>query len=123
MPIDNENPIDLRSGTLYMKVPDTGEVVCLGQCGPITGTIEADPADPIVAGQINMPKEATFTFNIPARKMNRKMNRKRFVKKLMGAKVPRNVANSMADIVWMHGHSYSFGYMVISASGYLPWED
>ena len=118
MPIDNENPIALSAGTLYLKDPATGENICLGPCNPIINP-EEDPVAPSVAHLINIGKEAAFTLNIPARKMNRK----RFVKQLMASRVPRNVANSMADIVWMHGHSYSLGYMVISVSGCLPWED
>lgn len=119
MPVDNENPIDLSSGTLYMKNLETGEDICLGQCGPITGTIEADPADPIVAGQINLPKEATFTIKIPIRKITRK----RFLKLLMSYRVPRNVANSMAEIVRKNGHPYAWGFVVIRFAGFLPWED
>lgn len=119
MPIDNENPIDLSSGTLYMKVPDTGEDVCLGPCRPIAGTIEADPADPIVVGQINLPKEATFTIKIPIRRISRK----RFLKLLMSYGVPRNVASSIAEIVRKNGHSYAWGFVVIRFAGFLPWED
>lgn len=120
MPIDNENPITPASGVLYMKDPATGEDVCLGQCGPITGTIEADPADEIVIGRINKPQEATLTINIPP---IRKITRKRFLKLLMSYRVPRNVANSMAEIVRKSGHTYAWGFVVIKFTGFLPWED
>lgn len=119
MPIDNENPIIQSSGFLYMNNPETGENVCLGPCRPITGTIEADPDDPIVVGQINLPKEATLTVYIPIQKINRK----RFLKLLMSYRVPRNEANSMAEIVRKNGHTYAFGFLVIKFSGFLPWED
>lgn len=119
MPIDNENPITPASGVLYMKDPETGEDVCLGQCGPITDTIEADPADPNVVHRINEPKEATLTIKIPIRKITRK----RFLKLLMSYGVPRNVANSMAEIVRKNGHTYAFGFLVIKFTGFLPWED
>ena len=119
MPINNENPITPASGTLYMKDPETGEEHCLGSCGPINSTIEADPADNIVVGRINTGAEATNTINIPIRKMNRK----RFVKKLMAYRVPRNGANAIAKVVRRNGHTYAWGLLTIKLAGYFPWEE
>lgn len=118
MPIDNENPITPESGVLYMKNHETGEEIYLGPCSPIS-TTAADPVDTNVVHQINTGAEATFTINIPIRKMNRK----RFLKQLMAYRVPRNVANSMAEIVRKNGHPYSWGFLVIKLTGFLPWED
>ena len=120
MPIDNENPITLASGTLYMKDPETGENHCIGQCGPISSTIEADPADNPVVGRINTGAEATLIVKIPP---IRKMSRKRLVKLLMSYRVPRNVANSMAEIVRKNGHTYAWGFLVAKFAGFLPLEE
>jgi hypothetical protein len=117
MPTDSENTINLGSGMLFMTDAN-GKQIDLGPCSSI-GTIEADPVDKNVVGRINTGAEATFTCTVHSRRMSRK----RFVKKLMGYRVPRNVANSMADIVWLYDKSYAWGFFVINASGYLPWEN
>ena len=116
MPTDNE-PINLSAGTLFIIDPDTGEKTPL-KVTDIHETIVPEPESPDAVHWINKAPEATFTIRIPGKKMNRK----KFVKQLMANRVPRNVANSMAEIVQAHRHSYSYGWLVLCIGGYLPWE-
>ena len=118
MPPKDENPIMPAMGTLYITDHATGEET---HRGPVTQiqTVEADPREDKVVHSINHFPTATFTIKLP----DKKMTRKRFIKKLMAALVPRNVANSMAELVMIHGHSYAWGYFVISVSGVLPWKE
>ena len=114
---DNE-PIALGTGTLFIIDPDTGEKTPLGPIHPATIEIDATIDTPIVR-KLNKNPEATFTIRIPGKKMNRK----KFVKQLMANRVPRNVANSMAEIARAHGHSYSWSWPVINFTGFLPWKE
>lgn len=114
MPTENENPIMPAMGTLHI----IGEAIDLAQVTEIR-TIEADTREDKVVARINHSPTATFTIRIP----DKKMTRKRFVKKLMADGVPRNIANSIAELVRNNGDSYSWGYIVISASGHLPWKE
>ena len=118
---DNEpiNPIDLRTGTLFITDLATGEETPLGPVTDINETIVPDPISPDAVHWINKAPEATFTIRIP----NKKMNRKKFVKQLMANRVPRNVANSMAEIARAHSNPYSWAWLVINFGGFLPWED
>ena len=126
---DNE-PISLGAGTLYIIDQETGEEAPLGQVTQIRG-IEADtsgaysyngvqlpPLPEADVHRIKQPPTATFTFTI----RSKRMTRKKFVKKLMADGVPRNIANDMADLVLIHGHTYAWGYFVICVSGVLPWK-
>lgn len=118
MPTDNEsiNPIALRTGTLFITDPDTGDKTPLGPIEPTAIEIDAAPLDTPIVRKLDTNLEATFTIRIPGKKMNRK----KFVKKLMANRVPRNVANSMAEIARAHGHSYSWSWLVINFSRFLP---
>ena len=118
MPTDNE-PIALKTGTLYFIDQATGEKTPLGPIEPTAIEIDAAPLDTPIVRKLDTNLEATFTIRIPGKKMNRK----KFVKQLMANRVPRNVANSMAEIARAHGHSYSWAWLVINFSGFLPWED
>lgn len=116
----DNNPIDLRTGTFFITDPDTGDKTPMGTAADIhIETIIPDPISPEAVHWINKAPEATFTIRIP----NKKMNRKKFVKKLMANRVPRDVANSIAEIARANGHSYSWAWLVINFSGFLPWED
>ena len=112
------NPIALRTGTLFITDPATGEKTPLGPIEPTAIEIDADPLDTPIVRKLDKNLEATFTIRVPGKKMTRK----RFVKKLMANRVPRNVANSMAEIARAHGHSYSWSWLVINFGGFLPWE-
>ena len=127
---DNE-PISLGAGTLYIIDPETGEEAPLGQVTQIR-CIEADnsgtysyngvqlpPLPELDVHRIKHPPEATVTFHINSKRMTRK----KFVKKLMASGVPRNVANTMAEIVRDHGDSYSWGYLIICLTDHLPWKE
>ena len=119
MPPKDENPIMPTMGTLYIIDKATGEETPLG---PVTGTIETivpETISPEAVHWINKNPEATFTIRVPCKKMNRK----KFVKQLMANRVPRNVANSMAEIARAHGHSYSWSWLVINFGGFLPWTE
>lgn len=120
MPTDNEsiNPIALRTGTLFITDLATGEKTPLGPIEPTAIEIDAAPLDTPIVRKLDTNLEATFTIRIPGKKMNRK----KFVKQLMANRVPRNVANSMAEIVRNNGDSYSWGWLVICFGGFLPWE-
>jgi len=113
---DNE-PIALRTGTLFIIDPATGEKTPLGHIEPATIEIDATIDTPIVR-KLDTNLEATFAIRIPGKKMSRR----KFVKQLMANRVPRNVANSMAEIARAHGHPYSWAWLVINCSGFLPWE-
>lgn len=115
---DND-PIALRTGTLYIVDEATGEKTPLGSIEPSAMAIDISitPPDTYIR-KIDKNLEASFTIRIPGKKMNRK----KFVKQLMANRVPRNVANSMAEIARAHGHSYSWSWLVINFSGFLPWE-
>lgn len=114
---DNE-PISLGAGTLYIIDPETGEEAPLGQVTQIRG-IEVDTEEDKIVHRINNPPTATVTFHINSKRMTRK----KFVKKLMADGVPRNVANTMAEIVRDHGDSYSWGYLIICLTDHLPWKE
>lgn len=132
MPPKDENPIMPTMGTLYMIDMATGEETPLG---PVTHTptIEADASGAYSYNGVELPPlpdypiactnypEATFTFTFTVR--SKRMTRKKFLKKLMADGVPRNIANSMAEIVRSNGNSYSWGYFVIGLSGFLPWKE
>lgn len=118
MPPKDESPITPAMGTLYIIAKATGEETPLG---PVTSirTIEADPREDNVVHRINHSPAATFTFTI----RSKRMTRKKFVKMLMADGVPRNIANAMAEIVRNNGDTYSWGYLVIGLSGFLPWKE
>lgn len=118
MPPKDENPIMPTMGTLYIIDKATGEETPLGPVTKIQ-TVEADPREDRIVHRINHSPEATFTFTI----RSKRMTRKKFVKKLMAAGVPRNIANTLAQIVRNNGDSYSWGYLVIGLSGHLPWKE
>lgn len=114
----DNNPIALGTGTFYIT-ESTGDRIPLGTAADIhMETIVPDPISPEAVQWINKSPEATFTIRIPCKKMNRK----KFVKQLMANRMPRNVANSMAEIARAHGHSYAWAWLVISFGGFLPWE-
>lgn len=119
MPPENESRHIMGTmGDLYIIDTATGVETPLGPVTQIR-TVEADPREDKIIARLNPTPTATFTIKMP----DKKMTRKRFVKKLMAAGVPRNIANSMAEIALIHCHSYAWSYFVISASGYLPWKE
>lgn len=119
MPPENESRHIMGTmGDLYIIDTATGVETPLGPVTQIR-TVEADPREDKIIARLNPTPTATFTIKLP----DKKMTRKRFVKKLMAAGVPRNIANSISEIVRNNGDSYSWGYFVISVSGYLPWKE